>query len=393
MQIAPLRSSRPSLVYKPAPATDAESLYAYFLKQQDGHDADHLAFLDRGIDQSYLKDHLVHYRQRLAEGQPSPRPEASPPFPEVGKLPSFEEGRLDFLHPQVSHACLAIGDWESGQLATRWLGRNPLESAQMWSATKVFPMMRCCVQAGPQAPLQGARIQDRSGGHSMPLEKVFDSIVSYREGTQTSNAHARMLKHFDTPWATQRWLHDWTGNRKSEFQGGYGSSATLAQPFLLSEQGQTLVPPSGAEHRGRNQVSAYDLCRSMAQLGWQSKLPLGSQLPGLEAGTPLLQSALSLDSARFLEAAWEALGLEDRLENPVVLSKMGFGLSDERGQWEEVYTAFVQFGDRQTGRQHQFCLALKLARKPQGDRTPQELDALTATQVALVVDKLVKGTL
>ena len=393
MHIASRLPSGQRSPFKPAPATDPESLYAYFLKQQDGHSADHLAFLDRGIDQSYLKDHLVHYRQRLATLKPSPRPEPSPDFPQVGQLPTFEEGRLDFLHPQVSHACLAIGDMESDRLATRWLGRRALESAQMWSATKVFPMMRTCVQAGPQAPLENSRVQDRAGSRALPLRQVFESIVSYRDGTQTSNAHARMLKHFDTPWASQSWLHSWTGNSQSEFQGGYGSAPTLAQPFLVSQEGQPMLPPSGAEHRGRNLVSAYDLCRGMAQLGWESQLPGEARIPELGSGTPLIQDALGQDSARFMEAAWEALGLEDRMENPVVLSKMGFGLSDERGQWEEVYSAFVQFGDRASGRQHQFSLALKLARKPQGDRTPQELDALMATQVALVVDKLLKGTL
>lgn len=391
MIVRPAQAPLPRGTHKPAPATDPASLYAYFLQQQEGHDADHLAFLDRGIEQSYLQDHLALYPARLSSLRPSERSEVSPPFPKSGQLPAIADQGLEFLHPQVSHACLAVGDWESGTLATRWLGRKALESAQLWSATKVFPMLRTCVQAGSQTPLAQASIQDSKGAVSLPLQQVFDSIVSYREGTQTSNAHARMLKHFDTPWASQNWLHSCTGNRHSEFQGGYGHAATIARPLLVDDQGNPLLAAAGAEHKGRNLVSVYDLCRTMGQLGWDAHLPTESKLEGVTSGLPMVQKALGQDSARFLEAAWEALGLDGRIENPVVLSKMGFGLSDERGQWEEVYAAFVQFGDRQTGRQHQFSLALKVAQKPQGDRTPQELDALMATQIALVVQKIIQG--
>jgi hypothetical protein len=52
------------------------------------------------------------------------------------------------------------------------------------------------------------------------------------------------------------------------------------------------------------------------------------------------------DTARYVDAAIVSLGLSYFIDNPVVISKMGFGYSDQRKQTELTYTACIQFVDR-----------------------------------------------
>jgi hypothetical protein len=52
------------------------------------------------------------------------------------------------------------------------------------------------------------------------------------------------------------------------------------------------------------------------------------------------------DTARYVDTAIAALGLPYFIDAPVVLSKMGFGYSDQRKQSELTYTACIQFVDR-----------------------------------------------
>lgn len=378
------------LLEKPAPVpVTGQGLYDYFLQQEEGHDADHLAFLDRGIDNSPLKEQIPDYPLRLIAVRPAEG--ASQPFPLLGKVPRLEN--LDFLHPDISHACVAVGSWHEGELHTRWLGRNATTPAQMWSATKAYPMVRTTIRANqvaPQTPLERCRLADSS--QSVPVTEAFDAIVSYRQGGSASNRLARTLKHLHTPEGLEGWLKATTGNQNLTFRGGYGEPPSMARP-TLKDGAATLLASPGQEHKGANLVSAYDLTRMMAHLGWHYRLPAEKRLPDLaDHGADTLARAFGTDSARFLEAAWEALGLADRIENPVVLSKMGFGLSDERNQWEEVYSAFIQFTDKQTGRSHQLALALKGFKAP-GERAAQKLDARMATEIALLTQKVVDGQL
>jgi hypothetical protein len=52
------------------------------------------------------------------------------------------------------------------------------------------------------------------------------------------------------------------------------------------------------------------------------------------------------DTARYVDVAIVSLGLSYFIDNPVVISKMGFGYSDQRKQTELTYTACIQFVDR-----------------------------------------------
>ena len=274
-----------------------------------------------------------------------------------------------------------------------WLGRNALAPVQMWSATKIFPMLRTVIKAQAASPRSKPEHWRIPGAG--PITEVFDSIVSYRQGGSRSNRLARTLKQFDTPGTLEGWLQSVTGNRSLQFRGGYGESPTVARPTLVDEAtGQTLLKASGSDHTGRNLVSAYDLCRTLSNLAWHPQMSPSQRIAGLQqSGANALVQALGTDSARFVDVALEELGLQNRLEDLVVLSKLGFGLSDERNRWESVYSAFVSFRDRETGRSHQLSLALKGHHAPEGPRPAVELDSRMATQVALILQKVVTGQL
>lgn len=370
---------------------DGEALYQRFLDRsiQEGSNADHLAYLDRGIDGSFLKSQIGSYPSQLKTTRPTPQGPALA-YPESGSLPSIEEG-LEFLHPDIAEACLCLGSSDEGQLQARWLGRNARTPAQMWSATKTFPMMRAVIKAQQKSPL--SKPEDWSIPGAGKLPEIFESIVSYRQGGSRSNRLARTLKQFDSPVGQENWLKGVTGNQELQFRGGYGESPTVTRPTLVDQSnGSTLLTASGSDHTGSNLVSAYDLCRTLTNLAWHPHMNPQQRLPGLQqAGADTLVRALGTDSARFVDVALEELDLKDRLDNLVVLSKLGFGLSDQRNRWESVYSAFVSFRDRQTGRSHQLALALRGHHATEGTRPAVELDSRMASQVALILQKVVTG--
>ncbi len=372
---------------------DGEELYQRFLDRsiEEGSNADHLAYLDRGIDSSFLKSQIGSYPSRLSTTRPTPLGPALA-YPDSGSLPSIEGG-LEFLHPEIAEACLCLGSSHEGQLQARWLGRNALTPAQMWSATKTFPMMRAVIKAQQKSPRSNPEHWSIPGAGK--LTEVFDAIVSYRQGGSRSNRLARTLKQFDSPVGQENWLKGLTGNQKLQFRGGYGESPSVARPSLVDQSnGSTLLKASGSDHTGSNLVSAYDLCRTLTNLAWHPLMNPQQRLPGLQqAGADTLVRALGTDSARFVDVALEELDLKDRLDHLVVLSKLGFGLSEERKRWESVYSAFVSFRERQTGRSHQLALALRGHHATEGTRPAVELDSRMASQVALILQKVVKGEL
>ena len=51
------------------------------------------------------------------------------------------------------------------------------------------------------------------------------------------------------------------------------------------------------------------------------------------------------DSARYADEAIKTLGMDSLITSPVIISKLGFGVSSIRGTVETVYLALVQFVD------------------------------------------------
>jgi hypothetical protein len=76
---------------------------------------------------------------------------------------------------------------------------------------------------------------------------------------------------------------------------------------------------------------------------------------------------LGHDSARYIDAALENLGLVEAVASPVILSKLGYGAeTNDRSIDALTYAAFAQFSDRRSGppRQRSFALALRIPTAP-----------------------------
>lgn len=88
----------------------------------------------------------------------------------------------------------------------------------------------------------------------------------------------------------------------------------------------------------------------------------------------------------------QALGLKNRVQDGVVLSKWGFGLSDVRNQWESAYSAFVALTDKDTQKSHLFALAPRGRHAP-GPEAAVQLDSRVAASVAQIIQRVVEGSL
>jgi hypothetical protein len=146
------------------------------------------------------------------------------------------------------------------------------------------------------------------------------------------------------------------------------------------------VPP-----RTRNLVSAYDLVRSLTMLGWHHQLGPASRLPGAQGPSlATLMEGLGHDTARYLDAALEQLGLVEAVAEPVILSKLGYGAeTGDPGIDALTYVAFASFRDTRTrpARQRCFGLALRIPTEASLEAALRH-DARMATEVTEVVRRV-----
>lgn len=395
---------------------DRTDFYSVYLAQEVGFDADRLAFLDRGIENSPFQTEIPTYADRLAASVPpldlplgmmSARPlDPLPPgqwhpYPDRGQLPILQEDSLDFLHPDIQHACLCIGLWRQQTFHTQWWGRQALLPVEFWSATKIIPLLYLVAQLpaliameDPQTiDLDRYRIRDHGSDQCYRFSELATEVISYQQRIATSNAIAHSFKLLATPIALETWLKQLTGNLDLKFQGRYGEPPFLKQPELYDpDRDRVLLSAQVDEHRGDNTVSAYDLTRVLSSIGWHAYLPMTAQISGVSQQSlkPLI-TALGTDSARYLDVAIRTLELEPYLHFPVILSKMGFGRSHLRDRSELSYVVLGQWlNTRYKPAQLQtFCLTLLAA---QTGSDPHEearrLDARMATEVTKILDRL-----
>ncbi|HEY9662375.1 MAG TPA: S-layer homology domain-containing protein, partial [Allocoleopsis sp.] len=151
--------------YLLAQAKDRQKIYNEFLQQEAGFDQSKLAFLDRGIQNSPYRDQVKSYPDRLTQlpnGSTlislgtqlqltgSDRVVSFTPYPVRGSRPAIEGG-LEFLHSDIQQACVCVGSVVDGKVRTHWSGRNALKAAQLWSATKIIPLINVVCQANAVA--------------------------------------------------------------------------------------------------------------------------------------------------------------------------------------------------------------------------------------------------
>lgn len=371
-------------------ARDREQIFQDFLRLEKGFNGDKLAFLDRGIKNSCYQEQVPLYPERLTQTPEFGIP-GTPNYPPVGEMPEIDEQGLDFLHPDIKHACICLaGATSGGPFQSRWLGRNALDKEQFWSTTKIIPILDVLCQL--EEPVQACQVCE--GETCFNLVELIEDVVSYGEKVGSSNAISAMFKRFKTYNSLEHWVSELTGNTHLEFRGLYGEEPLLEEPQVI-KNGQVLLSPAPVVTKGENLMTAYDLTRFMSMIGYDHHLPTAAKFPHLKTENlnPLV-IALGLDSARYVDLALERLGIDQLIQAPVILSKLGFGYSSSRRRTELTYSCFTQFEFR--SQRFSIALSLRGAKALGSGKFHQEaveIDARMAAEVTEILRRLVMGEL
>ncbi|MEL6939140.1 MAG: S-layer homology domain-containing protein [Cyanobacteria bacterium J06598_1] len=385
---------------------DRRQIFQTLFQQETGLNAEKLAFLDRTVKRSPYRNQIKDAALRLQISQAIPQPlENAAPYPARGKKPAIDASGLDFLAPEILSGCLCLATVSSGKLKAKWLGREALTNRQMWSATKFIPLLNLIDRANGIAPntdIDQCRIRRAGGQGGFPFNDLAAGIMSYDNRIATSNSLSAMFKHFNSPEGLEKWTRQMTGNQQLSFQGRYGEVPFIQNPELWdSRRKKVLIKSPGQDHRGQNLVSTYDLTRLLTMAGWHWRLPKQSIIPNVQ--THSLESvlrAMGVDTARYADVALETLELAGRVRSPVILSKSGFGRSDQRDRTELTYSALIQFDLPRTGatdptasyRQCTFGLTLIAAQRTgNSDQEARFVDALMAAEVTEIVRRIATG--
>jgi hypothetical protein len=337
------------------------------LQVQEGSNQNHLSFLDRGVNSSAYNGQLTQFAERLRVPLSQTVVSLGPSlqltgsaqtvtfgtYPNRGILPSMDGTGLNFLHTDITEACVCVGSLVNGQMRSRWLGRNAVTNAQFWSATKIVPILNVLSQANTSSvntPIGTCTIVDSQGVvSSVSFKDAAIDVVSYRKDDIAanqfiSNRTADMFKRFSTLAGLEAWFRSQTGN-PMRFRGYYENDPLILWPQLRSPTA-LLVSAQSEGVIGENLVSASDLTRIMTMIGWHVFTPPGAKVPGAQwHSLATLIECLGYDSARYVDVAINTLGIAAQIRDVVILSKLGFGSSDSRDRTELTYTALVQFVD------------------------------------------------
>ncbi|MEM8778650.1 MAG: hypothetical protein AAGF26_07235 [Cyanobacteria bacterium P01_G01_bin.49] len=304
-------------------------------------------------------------------------------YPNRGTLPTINSSGLDFLPSNISHACVCVGSFGDGTspMKTHWLGKNALSSQQFLSTTKFIGVLNVVEQINSRFPtvdIDNCVIES-------PRHKFFDllvNMVSYDKDAAgligRSNQIGVLFKRFTRRQDLETWLKQRTGNTSSQFRGGYGASPLISNPIVKDlSSSATMLNSTSIGDIGNNLVSAYDLVRLISMLGWHLHLTsdtrfLGSQWKSLET----VVRAMGTDAARYIDVALETLGVINLISEPVVISKVGFGVSSY------TYAAFVKFVDNRVSpaKLRTFALALRTPDSGGGKRRDTNL-AVAVTEI------------
>ncbi len=360
-------------------AAASRGRYAAEARRVGAKDA-HLAFLDRGPESSPWLEELADPRLPSPASLPIDADAGPAAYPPRGVLPAIEAGGLEWLGPEIGQACLCLGRRGSQGLQALWLGRDALSPLECLSATKIVPMLNVLARSARQ----GARLQPwGSDALSLDLERVLFDVVSYAGTVGSSNALAALLNQLEP--RREAWIRAHTGGPEAlRFGGRYGETPPIAQPLLRAGHDDTILVPFGMAATAGNKVSVYDLTRLLSMLGWHRLLRPAQRLRGLDGGGARLAArALSCDTARYLDAAFADLGLERRVDAPLILSKMGYGES------ALVYCAFLHVRDRRDDAAITHSLAFTLrCPKRTGDREAVRADLAMAEAVTTLLERV-----
>lgn len=355
-----------------------QSILAEELAQ--GCHADRLLWLDRGrkFSEAELAQLWQRWQSKLDSNLP---PSDSQIYPELAQIPIIDESKLEFLPIEITEACVCVGYFAQGQLYCQWWGKNALVPVQMWSTTKIVPMIAFLTKIDSYCSITPPE-DWQIGGYS--LRQIYDRIMDYSDPQMSSNALAGMLKQFFSPAELNAWLQGITGNSALEFTGLYGELPWIGQPQLIDPRtGQVLLNYSTASHylgTGKNYLSAYDLTRIMSLIGWHEHLPTNSRLPLSQwEYLRLLVTALAKDNARYVDRV---------CPHALVLSKMGFGYSNDRHRTEIAYTCYLKNRELQS-----ICFSLRgYSAVSDPNLAACIVDACIATVVTQILDRVLTLT-
>lgn len=383
-------------------AKNRVQVFESFLEAEIDNQAniENLVYLDGGIENSPYQAEVENYFDYLQK-----KPLKYQSYPKLGEIPAIDQEQLNFLHPQITEACMSLGKFVDGELKTVWLGKNPLRIAQFWSSTKQIAILNLLSQIAKQPSRyksENLLIRDSENTlDKLPFNLSIEDVFTYQEKIGSSNALSALFKRFETRTNLEKWFQSITGNQALKFQGNYGEEPFIKNPELFDLESQSIILKAVKETpKGENLVSAYDLTRLMSLIGWFTHLPVQSKLPGVTINTlkPLIQ-AMGKDTARYADAALEKLGIAEVIKTPVILSKMGHGDSETRQSLETVYTAFIQFtmpslrGQEKSAQLRTLALTLRgvIPIKNREDFTEEslELDARMAAEVTEVLRRVV----
>lgn len=350
-------------------ATNNEQVFKVFFDSQFSCYESQLRFRDSLIDNSPFYNTIVSYphcltqqpdnievvsayfnhRRKTATANTHFKP-IFEPYPDRGQIPNIEENNLSFLHDDVTQACICIGNFVDGEISTRWLGKKALTPVQFWSSTKFIALLNLASQLYTQnqtADLDNCVIKSCAEAQGIPLIELMIDMMSYNCQYGSSNSIAAMFKRFNSYDGLDTWMKSMTGNDNLSFKGKYGEKPFYLEPQLYDQKlNQAIVTSQPEKETGANLVSAYDLTRLITMLGWHYHLNSSARIASAKwYSLSHIIRGLGYDRARYLDFAIKRLGLQSVIKDVVILSKVGWGDSDERNCYEIVYTAFVQFID------------------------------------------------
>ena len=337
-------------------AENKEKVLKYFILSSNHFHEHNLKIRDSKIENSPYKNKVIFYSHLLLQKPNnldviSSHNKNCQSYPDRGKLPTIDNNGLDFLHPDITEACICLGSFQDNRLQAQWLGKNACQPVQFWSATKFIPLLNIVSQLNlnhPQVDIENCVVKSSPQAKGIPFLELAIDLVSYDYRHGSSNSIAAMFKRFESYAGLDQWTSSITGNSSLTFQGRYGENDFYAEPLLYDTKlKKTVLQAKPAGERGQNLLSAYDLTRLITMLGWHYHLSASARLPHVQwYSLATIIRAMGYDRARYLDYAIARLGLQKVIKDPVIISKVGWGDSDERNRYEIVYTALMQFVDR-----------------------------------------------
>jgi hypothetical protein len=290
-------------------------------------------------------------------------------YPDLGEKPTIDNNGLSFLSSNISHACLCIGSFSDGgsQIKAHWLGKNALNSTNLWwSTSKFIGVLNAVCQINQKSI--NTDVDDcviiKSASTRYRFHDLVKDMVSY-QGLSSSNAIGVLFKSFTKREVLSNWIKQLTGNNTLDFRGSYASDPLVSPAEVTDTTLRMGNPVLSSTDLGAatdtNSLAAYDLVRLISMLGWHLHLPATAKLPSAQwKSLESVVRAMGHDTARYVDVALETLGVVNVIGEPVIISKVGWGdISATSGSM--TYTAFVKFVDRRftPGKLRTFAFTLR----------------------------------